>query len=147
MEEKQVTIDGHQYKMDLPFMVLATQNPIEQEGTYALPEAQLDRFIFKIKLDYPNLEEEVEILEKHHVKTSDLFLDEIEGNLDEAGLTAFTEAVLPKLKETFPMYTIVVISHQTSLHNSGILDHMWLVERRNRRATLTVYPNYHRTVN
>jgi len=78
-------------------------------------------------------------------KTNLLFLDEIEGNLDEAGVTAFTEVVLPKLKETFPEYTIVVISHQTSLHNSGILDHMWLVEKRNRKASLSVFPDYHRS--
>ncbi len=66
MEERQVTIDGTQYPMDPPFMVLATQNPVEQEGTYALPEAQLDRFLFKIKVDYPTLEEEVNILKTHH---------------------------------------------------------------------------------
>lgn len=62
MEEQQITIDGNFYKLDAPFMVLATQNPIEQEGTYRLPEAQLDRFLFKIVVNYPNLEEEIEIL-------------------------------------------------------------------------------------
>lgn len=62
MEEQQITIDGHFYKLESPFMVLATQNPIEQEGTYRLPEAQLDRFLFKIEVNYPNLEEEIEIL-------------------------------------------------------------------------------------
>ena len=66
MEERQVTMDGATYKMDDPFMVLATQNPIEQEGTYALPEAQLDRFIFKIKVDYPSVEEEIKIIQTHH---------------------------------------------------------------------------------
>ena len=66
MEEHQVTIDGNQYKLNEPFMVLATQNPIEQEGTYRLPEAQLDRFLFKIEVDYPNADEEVEILTKEH---------------------------------------------------------------------------------
>lgn len=66
MEERQITIDGNEYKMEPPFMVLATQNPIEQEGTYALPEAQLDRFIFKIKVDYPSLENEIKILQSHH---------------------------------------------------------------------------------
>lgn len=66
MEERQVTMDGTTYKMEDPFMVLATQNPIEQEGTYALPEAQLDRFIFKIKVDYPSVEEEVKIIQTHH---------------------------------------------------------------------------------
>jgi MoxR-like ATPase len=62
MEEKQVTIDGKTYKMSEPFVVLATQNPIEQEGTYRLPEAQLDRFLFKINVEYPNAEEELEII-------------------------------------------------------------------------------------
>lgn len=66
MEERQITIDGHEYAMQPPFMVLATQNPIDQEGTYALPEAQLDRFLFKIKVDYPTMEDEVAILKTHH---------------------------------------------------------------------------------
>jgi MoxR-like ATPase len=64
MEEKQITIDGQTFKMDEPFVVLATQNPIEQEGTYRLPEAQLDRFLFKINVAYPNADEELEILLK-----------------------------------------------------------------------------------
>ncbi|UII26147.1 MoxR family ATPase [Fulvivirga maritima] len=64
MEERQVTVDGKTYPMEYPFMIIATQNPIEQEGTYKLPEAQLDRFLFKIKLDYPNLEEEKIILRR-----------------------------------------------------------------------------------
>jgi MoxR-like ATPase len=62
MEERQITYDGKEYKMDEPFFVIATQNPIEQEGTYNLPEAQLDRFLFRIKIDYPSLEEEQQIL-------------------------------------------------------------------------------------
>jgi len=66
MEERQVTIDGHTHKMRLPYMVLATQNPIEQEGTYRLPEAQLDRFLFKITVTYPSHEQEIEILTRHH---------------------------------------------------------------------------------
>src|ERR1700684_2391333 len=66
MEERQVTIDGKNYKMQEPFIVLATQNPIEQEGTYRLPEAQLDRFLFKIEVKYPSLEEEKKILKTFH---------------------------------------------------------------------------------
>ncbi|APX99758.1 AAA family ATPase [Lacinutrix venerupis] len=66
MEERQATVDGTTYSFEAPFMVLATQNPIEQEGTYALPEAQLDRFIFKIKVDYPTLEDEIKIIQTHH---------------------------------------------------------------------------------
>lgn len=64
MEELQVTVDGNTYIMTEPFFVVATQNPIEQEGTYKLPEAQLDRFIFKVKADYPNLAEEKAILRR-----------------------------------------------------------------------------------
>lgn len=64
MEEKQVSVDGTTYKMSYPFMVIATQNPIEQEGTYKLPEAQLDRFIFRLRLEYPSLDEEQLILRR-----------------------------------------------------------------------------------
>ena len=64
MQEKTVTAAGVNYKLDKPFFVLATQNPIEQEGTYPLPEAQLDRFMFNIWLDYPSLEDEIEIVQK-----------------------------------------------------------------------------------
>jgi MoxR-like ATPase len=66
MEERQLTIDGHTYKMQEPFIILATQNPIEQEGTYRLPEAQLDRFLFKIEIKYPTLEEEIAIISHQH---------------------------------------------------------------------------------
>ncbi|TDP60988.1 AAA family ATPase [Flavobacterium dankookense] len=66
MEERQITIDGHSFQLDKPFIVLATQNPIEQEGTYRLPEAQLDRFIFKINIDYPKLDEEISIIQREH---------------------------------------------------------------------------------
>ena len=66
MEERQVTNDGTTYLLGNPFMVLATQNPIEQEGTYRLPEAQLDRFLFKIVITYPAVAEEVDILRGHH---------------------------------------------------------------------------------
>jgi MoxR-like ATPase len=66
MDERQITIDGHTYKMDKPFLVMATQNPIEQEGTYRLPEAQLDRFMFKVVINYPGLEDEYEIIRREH---------------------------------------------------------------------------------
>lgn len=62
MQERAVTVAGHHYKLNLPYFVLATQNPIEQEGTYPLPEAQLDRFMFAINLDYPTFEEEVQVV-------------------------------------------------------------------------------------
>lgn len=74
MEERQITYDGESYQMSRPFMVIATQNPIEQEGTYSLPEAQLDRFLFKIQLDYPSLDEEIEIINryKNNIQQADL---------------------------------------------------------------------------
>lgn len=81
MEERQITIDGTTYPMDAPFMVLATQNPIEQEGTYRLPEAQLDRFLFKIEVRYPTLEEETEILTAQHALINKDLLNEVEAIL------------------------------------------------------------------
>ncbi len=74
MEEKQISIDGTSHELDFPFIVLATQNPVEHEGTYRLPEAQLDRFLFKVTIDYPSLDEEVKILEgvNNQVITHDL---------------------------------------------------------------------------
>lgn len=75
MQEKQVTVDGVTHKLAPPFIVLATQNPIEQEGTYRLPEAQLDRFLFKINIGYPSLQDETNLLKKYH---------EALGNFDPA---------------------------------------------------------------
>lgn len=89
MEERQVTIDGKEHKMQPPFMVLATQNPVEQEGTYALPEAQLDRFIFKIKVNYPSVEEEVMILQSHHERKQKNPTDLIEAVITPALLNKY----------------------------------------------------------
>ncbi|WP_067145911.1 AAA family ATPase [Pseudotamlana agarivorans] len=80
MQERAVTVAGHHYKLSLPYFVLATQNPIEQEGTYPLPEAQLDRFMFAIHLDYPTFDEEVEVIKStttdNTVKLNTLFSSE-----------------------------------------------------------------------
>jgi MoxR-like ATPase len=89
MEERQITIDGQQHDMAPPFMVLATQNPIEQEGTYPLPEAQLDRFLFKIKVDYPSLEDEFKILQTRHERKEKMPLDEIKPVLSPDKLKKF----------------------------------------------------------
>ena len=89
MEERQVTMDGTTYPMDTPFMVLATQNPIEQEGTYALPEAQLDRFLFKIKVGYPTLEEEVRIIQTHHERKGEPAHKQIIGVLNAQKLAEY----------------------------------------------------------
>lgn len=89
MEERQVTVDGQTYAMRSPFLVLATQNPIEQEGTYRLPEAQLDRFLFKLIVDYPNLEEEVEMLMNQQSATADGLLQQVGPVIKEEELSAF----------------------------------------------------------
>src|SRR5919107_731920 len=84
MEEKQITIDGKTYPMSAPFMVLATQNPIEQEGTYRLPEAQLDRFLFKVLVPYPSAEEELQILTQFHQSGDQNLVDSVEPVLSAA---------------------------------------------------------------
>jgi MoxR-like ATPase len=82
MEEQQVSVDGTTYPLEGPFLVLATQNPIEQEGTYRLPEAQLDRFLFRLKVNYPNLEEEKEILLRYSRDFGNRRLEEIKPILN-----------------------------------------------------------------
>lgn len=77
MEERQISIDGATYRMGDLYNILATQNPVEQEGTYKLPEAQLDRFLMKITMDYPSLDEEVSILERHHTNVNLIRLDDV----------------------------------------------------------------------
>jgi len=104
MEERQVTIDGHTYIMDEPFMVLATQNPIEQEGTYRLPEAQLDRFLFKIEVKYPSLEEETAILMAQHTLVNKTLLNDVKPvlsvqQIQEARAIIRNLFVEPKLLE------------------------------------------------
>ena len=93
MEEKQITYDGTTYLMPPPFMVLATQNPIEQEGTYRLPEAQLDRFIFKIEVKYPSLDEEILILEHAHAGITTHFNETINRVLTAAEIIHYREMV------------------------------------------------------
>lgn len=81
MAERQITMDGTRYVMEPPFLVFATMNPIEQEGTYRLPEAQLDRFLFKIEVDYPSFEEEVQILVDNHHRQDNMDFNTIESVL------------------------------------------------------------------
>jgi MoxR-like ATPase len=91
MEESQVTVDGITYKFDPPFIVIATQNPIEHEGTYRLPEAQIDRFLFKINISYPGIEDEVQILKSKHEKFDYLNLNRIEPVLNKEELNKINE--------------------------------------------------------
>lgn len=88
MEERQVTVDGVTHKMEPPYLVLATQNPIEQEGTYRLPEAQLDRFLFKIEIDYPDVADETEILMRAANRKGEQ-MDEISPVISAADIAAY----------------------------------------------------------
>jgi MoxR-like ATPase len=102
MEEHQITVDGETYQMDFPFIVMATQNPVEQEGTYALPEAQLDRFFFKLIVEYPELSEEISILKR--------FKNDFSGKLSQKEVKA---VVKPKnLKKAMEMVEDVVIKDE-----------------------------------
>ena len=93
MEERQITADGTTYVLDRPFLVIATQNPIEQEGTYRLPEAQLDRFLFKINIDYPNLAEEIHILQKENNLQSRDKMSAIATIISQSHIIEFQELV------------------------------------------------------
>jgi MoxR-like ATPase len=93
MEERQVTMDGTTYKLPPPFITLATQNPIEQEGTYRLPEAQLDRFLFKITVDYPDLKDEEAIIRGHHERRNVLPIDTIKPVLSAEKIAGFRKKV------------------------------------------------------
>ncbi|SDX86258.1 MoxR-like ATPase [Lutibacter oricola] len=99
MEERQISMDGTTYKMDPPFMVLATQNPIEQEGTYALPEAQLDRFLFKIDVGYPTLDEEILILKSHQERKGALPQTIISSLISEEELKNYKQQIFEIIVE------------------------------------------------
>lgn len=93
MEERQITVDGITYPMEFPFLVIATQNPIEQEGTYRLPEAQLDRFLFRLKLKYPTFEQEVDILQKYKDDFSRKVFDTIQSVIGKEELRHCQELI------------------------------------------------------
>jgi MoxR-like ATPase len=93
MEERQITADGTTYILDRPFLVIATQNPIEQEGTYRLPEAQLDRFLFKINIGYPNLSEEIHIIQKENELQSRDKMSDIATIISQSNIIAFQELI------------------------------------------------------
>lgn len=116
MEERQITYDGVKYPMSFPFLVIATQNPIEQEGTYNLPEAQLDRFLFKIKLDYPQLNEEEEILHryKNNIKSPDL--DTVKGVFSADEISKVQDVVEKVIIEDNLVKYIAAITHKTRNH-------------------------------
>jgi MoxR-like ATPase len=118
MEERQITIDGQTYKMQEPFIVLATQNPVEHEGTYRLPEAQLDRFIFKIEIKYPTLEEEIAIItQQHQQKTTDQ-LSHIKPVLSIADVVSLRQQVRELHVEPKLLEFVAKIIHETRNNKS-----------------------------
>lgn len=119
MEERQVTVDGTTYALEAPFMVLATQNPIEQEGTYKLPEAQLDRFLFKILLNYPSLEEEQAILRRFRHDFSNQLRHSVQavlGPADIAECSRLIEQVY--IREELLDYIAAIVHH--TRHNTDL---------------------------
>lgn len=116
MAERQITIDGIKYDMPPPFMVLATQNPIEQEGTYALPEAQLDRFLFKINVGYPNVAEEIKIIETHNSRKGKLPQTLMKKVLSEAKLAEYKSKLFEILVEEKIIKYIAEVIGKTRNH-------------------------------
>ncbi len=118
MEERQVTVDGSTYPMELPFMVVATQNPVEQEGTYHLPEAQLDRFLFRINVGYPSAEHEFEILRKHNGMAPEQISASVQPVLTAAMIFALREKVRAVHAEDNMLHFITTIVSSTRNHRS-----------------------------
>jgi MoxR-like ATPase len=118
MEERQITVDGRTYPMQQPFMVLATQNPIEQEGTYRLPEAQLDRFLFKIVVPYPQENEEFEILKQFHDMGNTDVMAVIDPVLQGQQIIDIRKQVKNILIEEKLLQFIARLTHQTRNHKS-----------------------------
>jgi len=116
MEERQITYDGIQYKMDFPFLVIATQNPIEQEGTYSLPEAQLDRFIFKIKIGYPTLAEEEQILIRYKSHNGPVDVSSIQPIFSHEDIQKIHHVISALTVEENLLKYIAAITHRTRSH-------------------------------
>lgn len=118
MEERQATVDGRSYPMEAPFMVLATQNPVEQEGTYRLPEAQLDRFLFKIVVPYPTEQEELSILTRFHHMGNTVVDDVVKPVLHGSKIVALRKQIKELLIEEKLLIFIAKLIHQTRNHKS-----------------------------
>ena len=118
MEERQATVDGRTYPMPSPFMVLATQNPIEHEGTYRLPEAQLDRFLFKIVVPYPSEAEEVTILSQFHQMGNAPIFDFVRPVLSGGQIIALRQQIKIQIIEERLLQFIAKFIHQTRNHKS-----------------------------
>ena len=118
MEERQATVDGKTYPMAQPFMVLATQNPVEQEGTYRLPEAQLDRFMFKILVPYPTEQEELAILTQFNLMGNTRALDLITPALDAQQITTLKQQIKTQVIEEKLLQFIAKLIQHTRNHKS-----------------------------
>jgi MoxR-like ATPase len=118
MEEHQVTVDGVTHNLPRPFMVLATQNPIEYEGTFPLPEAQVDRFLMRIRLGYPSKEDEIRVLERQQFKHP---FQELEQIVEVEELTEMQEAVKSVFVSPAVKQYIVDLTNQTRAHNEVYL--------------------------
>lgn len=116
MEERQITIDNNFFEMDLPFLVIATQNPVEQEGTYRLPEAQLDRFLFKITIDYPTLADEINIITRENEFKTQVKTSIIEAFISQTELLGFQKIINDVLIEPHLIEYIAKIVHSTREH-------------------------------
>ncbi len=116
MEERQITYDGEKYPMSFPFLVIATQNPIEQEGTYSLPEAQLDRFLFKIKLGYPELHEEEQILTRYKNNIKPPNLEDVVPVFDAEEVQKIQDTVEKVIVEDNLVKYIAALIHKTRNH-------------------------------
>jgi len=121
MEERQITVDGTTHVLEKPFMVMATQNPIEQEGTYRLPEAQLDRFLFKVEVFYPSLEEEKLILKTFHAQKNVVDFDSIKTFLNPVEIAKLRAIVQQVHIEDNLVNYIAQIVHETRSHNAILL--------------------------
>ena len=120
MQEKQVTIGDTTYKLDRPFLVMATQNPVDQEGTYPLPEAQVDRFMMKVHIDYPNKDEELEIMRR---MSNMSFNDEVRATLSKEDIFEIRAAINEvKISESLEKYIIEVVFASREPKNYGLDD-------------------------
>lgn len=121
MEERQITYDGTLYPMKFPFLVIATQNPVDQEGTYNLPEAQLDRFLFKIKIDYPELEQEEEILRRYKNNIQTPSLDSVKAVFTADDIAKIQKVVENVIVEDNLLRYIANLTNKTRNHGKLFL--------------------------
>jgi MoxR-like ATPase len=117
MQEGQVTIGGNTHKLPQPFLVMATQNPVEQEGTYPLPEAQLDRFLFKLLLDYPSLDDEMELVQRWGKVTLKPVLAAVSSGEELLALRKEVDAV--HVAESVRAYAVTLVRQTRSIASSG----------------------------